>query len=53
MSRGIESLLDRFAAWRLRRWLALMEAAENAGLADTLLYYWLVRRAAGCHRWRS
>lgn len=47
------SLLERFAALRLRGWLSLMEAAEHVGLSDSAIYYWLVRRAAGCRRWRS
>lgn len=48
-----DSLLERFAALRLRGWLSLMETAEQVGLGESALYYWLVRRAAGCHRWRS
>lgn len=45
--------VERFATFRLNRWLRLMEVAEQVGLGDSALYYWLVRRAAGCHRWRS
>lgn len=45
--------LDAFAALRLRGWLWLMALCESAGLSDTPFYYWLVRRAAGCHRWRT
>lgn len=38
---------------RLRLWLWLMSRCEDVGLSDTPLYYWLVRRAASCHRWRT
>jgi len=53
MKAQIRALRDRFAALRLRGWLALMAECEDAGLAESPLYYWLVRRAASCHRWRS
>lgn len=53
MRARLASLLDWFATCRLRFWLSLMSGCEGLGLADTYFYYWLVRRAAGCHRWRS
>lgn len=38
---------------RLRFWLWCMSSCERVGLSDTELYYWFVRRAAACHRWRQ
>ena len=38
---------------RLRFWLWLMAGCEQLGIAESPLYYRLVRRAASCNRWRT
>lgn len=38
---------------RLRFWLWWMERLEAWGGAGTGVYFWLVRRAASCNRWRK
>lgn len=38
---------------RLRFWLWLMELCERADFTDTPIYFFFVRRAAGCNRWKG